>query len=163
MAQNETFLTWLNDAHAMEQSLCRTLESHIEHARDNDEVRTKLEEHLEQTRNHAELVRGCIERLGGEVSEVKSWMASVMGAMQGGITGPAEDQLIKDALADYAAENFEIASYIALIAAADEIGDTETAEVAEQILEDEQEMAAWLEDNLPQLVQQHLQRERVAH
>lgn len=60
------------------------------------------------------------------------------------------------ALADYAAENFEIASYTALISAAQELGDQEIIRVCQQILRDEQEMASWLQQNLPTLVQQTL-------
>jgi ferritin-like metal-binding protein YciE len=76
--------------------------------------------------------------------------------MQALSTGPAKDEMLKNALADYAAENFEVASYTALIRAAQFLGDQETARVCQQILQEDQEMASWLQQNLPTLVQQTL-------
>jgi ferritin-like metal-binding protein YciE len=58
-----------------------------------------------------------------------------------------------------AAESFEIASYRALIAAARALGDEETARVCEEILRDEERMAAWLTENLPRVVQETLHRQ----
>ena len=83
-------------------------------------------------------------------------MASLFGQMQALSTGPAKDELVKNALADFAAENFEVASYTALILAAQELGDQQTAGVCQQILQEDQAMADWLEQNLPTLVQQSM-------
>ena len=79
--------------------------------------------------------------MGGETSGVKSGMASVMGAVQGMTTKLAKDELIKNTLHDYGTEHFEIACYTSLIAAAENLGDQETARVRREILRDEQAMA----------------------
>lgn len=68
-------------------------------------------------------------------------MAHVMGIVQGASTGAAMDEMVKNCLADYATEHFEIASYRALSAAAQKVGDQETVIVCEEIIKDEQEMA----------------------
>jgi ferritin-like metal-binding protein YciE len=156
MTGKDLVIAWLNDAHAMENALIQILEHQIKDAKDYPQVQGKLQQHLEQTRRHAELVKGCVERMGSSTSAVKKGMASLFGQMQALSTGPAQDEMVKNALADYAAENFEIASYTALIRATQELGDQETARVCQQILGDEQEMASWLQQNLPTLVQQTL-------
>jgi ferritin-like metal-binding protein YciE len=156
MTGKELFIAWLNDAHSTENALIQILEHQIKDAKDHPQMRAKLEQHLEQTRRHAELVKGRVESLGGSTSAVKAGMAKLFGQMQAISTGPARDELIKNALADYAAENFEIASYTALIHAAQELGDQQTADVCQQILRDEEDMARWIQQNLPALVQQSL-------
>ena len=156
MTRNDLVIAWLNDAHGMENALIQILEHQIKDAKDYPQVQAKLQQHLEQTRRHADLVKGCIENLGGHTSAVKTGMASLFGQMQALSTGPAKDELVKNALADYAAENFEVASYTALICAAQELGDQQTASVCQQILQEDQAMADWLEQNLPNLVKQSM-------
>lgn len=153
VANNDIVVAWLNDAHAMEKALTQILEHQVKDAERFPEIQAKLQQHLQQTEQHAQMVESCVQRLGGSTSSVKGGMASLFGQVQALSTGAAQDEMVKNALADYAAENFEIASYQALIAAAQAIGDTETVTVCQQILADEQAMARWLETNLPALVQ----------
>ncbi len=157
MTGKDMLIAWLNDAHSTENALIQILEHQIKDAKNYPQVQSKLEQHLEQTRRHAQLVKGCVESLGGKTSTVKTGMASLFGQLQAVSTGPAQDEMIKNALADYAAENFEIASYTSLIEAAKALGDQQTAQVCQQILQEEQEMAHWLQQNIPSLTQQTLQ------
>ena len=59
------------------------------------------------------------------------------------------DELIKNFLSDYAAENLEIASYKSLIATAKHIGEDQCVPVLEEILAEEESMAAWLKEHIP--------------
>lgn len=152
----ETLIGWLNDAYAMEKSLVQVLENHADDVKDRPEMYRKIAQHLEQTKMHAERVRECVERLGGSVSTVKTAMGTVTGFFQGRSTGASPDELVKNALSDYAAEHFEIASYRALITAARLLGENQVVQVCEAILRDEQDMANWLEQNLPNVVQEYL-------
>src|SRR5947209_3017903 len=129
MADNDLVISWLNDAYSMEQGLEPILKNHAKDAKDHPQMQAMIEAHLEQTRRHGELVKGCIERLGGKTSGVKSGLSSVMGMAQSVMTGAAKDELVKNAISDYAAENFEIASYNALIVAAQQMGDQQTMQV----------------------------------
>ncbi|HEX3554435.1 MAG TPA: ferritin-like domain-containing protein [Thermoanaerobaculia bacterium] len=157
--QKETLIGWLNDAFAMEKSLVQVLENHANDVKDRPEMYRKISEHLEKTRMHAERVRDCVERLGGSTSSMKTALGAVTGFFQGRSTGISPDELVKNALSDYAAEHFEIASYNALIVAARALGEPEVARVCEEILRDEQDMARWLEKQLPTIVQEYLGQE----
>lgn len=157
-AKKRVLVTWLNDAHAMEKSIAQSLKNHAHDAKHHPVMNARLERHLEETRHHAELVKGCVERLGGHVSALKSGMSAVMGTVSGVATTPAKDELVKNLLADSAAERLEIASYQGIITAADEIGDSETARICRQILREEEEMSEWLEQQLPSAV-----RDQMAH
>jgi len=158
MNQKDLYLAWLNDAHAMEQGLIPVLKNHANDAKDFPALQTQYQEHLDQTRRHADLVKGCIDRLGGTVNPVKSGIGQVTGAIQGISTAAAKDEVVKNALADFAAENFEVASYLALIQAAEELGDRETPMVCEQIRREDSDAADWFERNIPMLVSEFLQR-----
>jgi ferritin-like metal-binding protein YciE len=78
-------------------------------------------------------------------------------AMSGMFVG---DEVMKGSIACSAFEAMEIASYRILIDTARQVGDEETARTCEQILQEEEAMARWLEQNLPMLTRQYLTREQ---
>lgn len=152
----EILIRWLNDAHAMEQAQIPVLENHAKDAEGFPHIRARDEQHVEETRRHAELVRGCLQRLGETPSATKSLLGSMMGNVQSVMTGAFRDELVKNFLMDHAAENLEIASYSALVTAAREVGEEEIARTCEEILREEEAMAGWLRENLPTAVRETL-------
>jgi ferritin-like metal-binding protein YciE len=72
------------------------------------------------------------------------------------------DEVVKAALASYAFEAMEIASYSILRSAAEDLGDVETARVCDQILREEEAMADWLKNNIPDITRQFLAQEAKA-
>lgn len=154
--QRDTLATWLKDAYAMEQGIVEILERQIEQMDDMPDAREKILQHLELTKTQADRVRACVERLGDDVSRVKSGLTNFLGAVQGMSTWMANDKIVKNALANYAIEHFEIASYMANAAAARDLGYDDIASVCETIIAEEQDMADWLEMQLPMVTRQHM-------
>ena len=154
--QRDVLATWLKDAYAMEQGIVEILERQIGQMDDMPAAQEKVRQHLELTKTQAERVRACVERLGEDVSHVKSGFANFLGAVQGMSSGMADDKMVKNALANYAIEYFEIASYMANAAAARELGFDDIASVCEMIITEEQDMADWLEMQLPTVTRQYL-------
>lgn len=155
----ENLLDWLRDAHAMEEQAEKMLTTTAERLENYPELKVRIEQHLDETRQQAEMVRSCIERLGGDTSAVKDVGAKMM-AMAQGMSGMfVSDEVVKASLASYAFEHMEIASYRALIAAAEVCGDLETKRICEAILPQEEAMAAWLAERLPGTVQKFLARD----
>ena len=159
MTQQQVVLSWLKDAHAMEVGAIPTLKDHAAAAEDYPEVQLKLNEHAEVTYRHAELLTSCIERLGDHPSALKEAVGSVVGKVTGLANLPAKDTVIKNALGDYAAENFEIICYRSLIAAAEQLGDHDTVTVCREILRDEEGMVAWIDTQIAPLTQTFLARQ----
>lgn len=155
-SRKDMVLAWLNDAYSLELGLVPVLENHAKDAGHDTPMGARIQQHADETRRHAELVKGCIERLGGSVSTVKAGMSKAMGAVQSVSTGMYKDELIKNALADFSSEHLEIASYTSLVAAAREMGDEETAGVCERILQDERDMAGFLSSQIPLITHQML-------
>ena len=156
MEQRETLIAWLNDAYGLERAMAQLLQRQSQHT-DDQEIRGRLRWHLEETDRHAEMVKQCIEQLNGTVSTTKSAVGAAAGFMQGLMGWVPDDALVKNLLADYAAEQFEIASYKALIAAAQAVGEPQIAETCQQILLDEERMAQWIDERLPHVTRSYLQ------
>ena len=156
---DETFMSWLRDAHAMEEQAEQVLSSLARRIENYPELKSQIERHLEATRRQADRVRGCIERRKGAPSTIKSTMAKMLGVAQGLSGLFVGDEVVKGVLASYTFEHMEIASYKILVAAAEKIGDAETKRVLEEILREEEEMAKWLESHLGSITLQYLGRE----
>jgi ferritin-like metal-binding protein YciE len=148
--------TWLKDAYAMEEGIIPVLDNHAKDARANPVVHERISRHKEETRRHAEMVKQCLNRLGEDTSALKTGMAKAGGFFQGLSTGMAKDELVKNNLADIATEHFEIACYTALARAAEAAGEPDIKRTCEQILREEEEMATFLEEHLPDTVDEFL-------
>lgn len=152
----ERIVSWLKDAHAMERALEKALEKQADHAEADPGLRSRLIQHRDETRRHAEMVERALERYGSDTSGMKDIMGKAQAAMQGMMSGAAPDTAVKDVLTGIAAEHFEIACYRSLMAAAQAVGDTQTEQMCEQILTDEESMARFLESQLARVTQMEL-------
>lgn len=144
------FLDWLRDAHAMEmqaETMMSTLASRLEHY---PELKQRIEVHIEETREQARLLETCLQRYASDTSTMKDMTGKAMATVHGMASMFASDEVLKGGLMSYAFEHFEIAAYTALMAGARALGDTESLAVFETILAQEQAMADWLAEHLPE-------------
>lgn len=158
MNTRDELIDWLRDAYGMERGLEITLKKQAENAELHATLREQAQLHLAETQRHAEAVKSCLEALGTDTSAIKTGIAQLAETAKGIATGFAQDQRVKDLLAAYASEHFEIACYKALRAAALAAGEKTIAVVCDQIIPDEERMARWLDENLPVVVVAYLQR-----
>jgi ferritin-like metal-binding protein YciE len=158
MTPKEQFIAWLNDARSTELAMIPVLKNHANDARDYPEVYERNMRHLEETQHQAERLEDLITNLGGSVSTVKTVIGKVFGAGQSISTEFFPDEMIKNFLADYAAEQFEIASYTSLIATARIIGEDECVPTLEGILREEIAMADWIREHIPMATSESLKK-----
>jgi ferritin-like metal-binding protein YciE len=143
---------YLEEAHATEVALIRVLQSQIAMT-PRGSTRTALEEHLDETRSHADAVRGRINGLQTKTrgNPLQAWVGlteAVVGQalalgkapldLMRGMSG--EEKVLKNAKDDCATEALEIATYTAIERLAEQHGDRETAKLAAGILADERRM-----------------------
>lgn len=162
MTRKEQFIAWLNDAYSTEIAMIPVLQNHAADAEEYPEIRKRDLQHLEETRRQAEQLKNLIQQLGGKVSTSKTILGKIIGMGQSVSTEFFSDQITKNFLADYAAEHFEIASYKALIATAEQIGEHQCIPVLEGILREEEAMARWIEEHLPLAVRIGLEKTTTA-
>jgi ferritin-like metal-binding protein YciE len=158
MSQNQ-LVAWLDDAYAMETGLIPILQTHAGAFESKlPEAAARVREHISETRRHADRLEQCLRTLGSTPSTAKSTVSAVMGTVEGMSTSMFRDELVKNALADYGAEQFEVACYTALVTAAMKLGYPDVAHLCEQNLKEDEAMAAWLRQQLPAAVNAMLTR-----
>lgn len=161
MAENkDVLLAWLKDAHAMETAAIDMLEKQEQRMDEYPELQRKVSRHLEESRTQADRVEECIRKLGGDASAVKEGVGKVAATIASLTNAAADDEAVKNGLANYAFEHFEIGSYTALVEAAGRLGETEIQQTCREILEEEREMAGWLEGYLPDVTREYLARNK---
>jgi ferritin-like metal-binding protein YciE len=158
MSPNELLISLLNDAYAAEMKVIHTLEQHLEMMDRFPGLKEQMRAHLEQSRSHARMVEQCLKRLGGETSTLRVAVGEATGYLQSAESSASTDPILHNLMNDYAAEHFEMALYNVLVATAQELGDSETADICRTILEEEVEMARLLNDSLPNLTQEYIQQ-----
>lgn len=149
---------WLRDAHAMEKQAEKMLEAQASRIEHYPALKERINQHISETRNQAEKVEECISLLGEDTSALKDAGAKLtaFGQAMGGML--ASDEVMKGSLTSYAFEHFEIASYKAIIQAAEVASKPEIATICTGILEEEKAMAQWLEDHLDETTRKFLER-----
>lgn len=156
MKTKDDLIAWLRDAYAMEKAMELALQKQIDNQKLPMEARELASAHLTETEGHAAAVHACLSQLGADTSLLKTTLAQGMEIAKSVSTMFAGDEHIKDILAAYAAEHFEIACYTALAEAARNLDVRAIVDVCEAILKEEVRMAEQLQKNLPAVVRNYL-------
>ncbi|MBV9574159.1 MAG: ferritin-like domain-containing protein [Acidobacteriales bacterium] len=137
----ELYIEQLRDLYSAENQLIKALPKMAE-AATSDELRSGFEEHLEQTREHAQRLETIFESLGEKPSGEKC--KGMEGLIKEGsevIDGDFEEE-VKDAgliAAAQRVEHYEIAGYGCVRTYAELLEENEAVELLEETLEEEKE------------------------
>jgi len=162
-------IQYLNEAYGTERRLEVALQAHLGLA-SRTTYKKRLRDHLAETKRHGREVSRRIKQLGGSAERIElpgpdafggvaqravagaqravAIAQGPMHALRG--TGDEEKQL-KNAKTEYASEAEEIATYQAIIAVAQSVGDQDTVKLARSILRDEERMLGFLEKEIPRM------------
>lgn len=151
MTKREQLIAWLGDAHAMEVGIVSTLEKHIADAKGQPKIKAALAKHLRETKKHATAMKQALESLGGTHPVLREGISKVANLIAGVGTSLALDTPVKNAIADFATEHFEIACYTSLVQLAEEAGESKIVTTCKAILREEEAMAKTLRSHLPQI------------
>ena len=135
-------IRYLDDARAAEEGIAEVLENYAKEVR-NDVARAAFEEHLISTKAHALRLEKRLRELGGMPTASKAYFTKIMGMLGETIHSSSDehDKATQDVVKAYATEHLEIGIYAALATYAEAHGDLETAQIAEEILIEEQRAA----------------------
>lgn len=157
----EWLIQWARDAHAMEEQAETMLSGQAGRLENYPVLRDRIRSHLEETKLQAGRLRQYLDNVGESTSTLKD-IGGKLTAIGQGFSGLfASDEVMKGALAGYTFEQMEIASYSILIAAAEELGEGELAEICRTNLAEEVAMAEWLKSETPRLTREFLGRAEV--
>jgi len=143
------FVTGLRDAHAMEKQALSIMEPQVARLESYRDVAQHLKEHIQETQGQIERLEAILTSLGESSSGLKDVALSVVGSMAAMGHTVAGDEVLKNSLANFAFENYEIAAYSSLATLADAGGFSEARAGLIQSLSEEQAMAEWIGSNLP--------------
>ncbi|MES0321626.1 ferritin-like domain-containing protein [Citrobacter sedlakii] len=154
----EHYHDWLRDAHAMEKQAKSMLESMASRIDNYPDLRARIEQHISETKHQITVLEGILDRNNISRSVIKDSM-SKMAALGQSIGGMfPSDEIVKGSISGYVFEQFEIACYTSLLAAAQKAGDTASVPAIESILNEEKQMADWLIKHIPDTTEQFLLR-----
>ncbi len=148
----EKLVDYVQDAHAMEKNVEAMLRSMIS-ASDDPEMRQRLEEHLEETKEHQARLEERLDALDAGESVRKQTQAVAPAILKGVVDQVQGDKAGKNARDAYVTEHLEIAAYELLERLADRAGDSVTAEVARLNLSDEHRMSEFIESRWDDVIE----------
>ena len=156
----EKLVEYIQDAHAMEQSVLQMLDSLITSTKDA-QMRADLEHHKRETERQVERLRERLEELGESPSTVKGLGTKAAALPKGLFDQLRGEQSARNARDAYMTEHLEVAAYQLLERVAERAGDHRTAEIARQNRAEEEEMARRIDASWDRVVDLALQEERV--
>jgi ferritin-like metal-binding protein YciE len=167
--RDSTVVHYLNEAYANERRLELALAAHAD-ATTRPEYAKRLRDHLRETRGHATKIERRIRSLGGtpetvsipgpegligKLESAQSVVQRATAAVQHSlhtVRRTREQELMLDnARVEFREEAQEIAIYRALGSISRAVGDRETERLAREILREEERMASYLGDLIPEL------------
>lgn len=146
--EHDRYVLHLNQALAMESALVDHLEKRAAAVPDA-KVRERILQHRDETIQHRETVRDCIQGLGGEPTATKAVVQppvepGLIGKVMTALESEKEDRLLSEDLADYAVEHYEAALYSGLALIARNLGYPQHSTRFQQIREQERAMAEFI-------------------
>ena len=154
----EFMLDGLRNAHAMETQAITLTSAQAGRLEHYPHLKQRVEEHMRESEGQRKRLETLLERFGTSPSMLKDLGLKASGAFMALAHTAAPDEVIKNTLASFAFEHFEIASYKALIETARLAGDAEVMRLCEQNLAEEVQMAGWIDENLPELIHKYIGR-----
>lgn len=134
------FLLGVRSAHAMEnQALC-IMKPQVSRIENYPEVAQKLKEHIRETEGQIQSLDGILNELGETVSSFKDAALSLGGSFAAIGPSVAGDEILRNSLANFAFENYEIAAYRSLMSLAENGGFTSALPAIQQDLSEEKAM-----------------------
>jgi ferritin-like metal-binding protein YciE len=158
-AIRDVFVVGLRNAHALENQALSIMEPQVSRLKNYPMVEQRLREHIEETKGQQKRLEEILSSLNESHSSLKDMGASFMGSMAAMGHSVAGDEILKNSFANFAFENFEIASYKSLITMAEASGQQAAIRPLTANLQEEERMAQWLQDNLREVTLTYLSRE----
>jgi ferritin-like metal-binding protein YciE len=152
-AVDAVLLEHLCEVHALEQQALHLLQIATDELCEDEELQQLYAEHLEQTREHERRVSERIEAHDAKPSAVRDLHLGAASVGLRGLAAHPPDAPVKVAMNFFCFEHLEIAAYELLGRLAKRAGDDETAQLAEEIAQQEREAAEQVKGSFERSIQ----------
>ncbi|MFN3815968.1 ferritin-like domain-containing protein [Brevundimonas sp.] len=150
------FITGLKNAHAVEHQALALMDRQLDRLKHYEDVEARLREHRGETETQIERLEAILGQFDEDPSGLKDAAMSLSGNLAALGHAFADDEILKNAFANFAFENFEVASYKSLIVLARNGGFSSALDPLAETLGEEEAMAAWVDDNLTSLTEKYV-------
>lgn len=156
----DVFVTGLKNAHGVEHQALALMDRQIERAKNFTEVADQLQAHRAETEQQITRLEQILGQFDESPSGLKDAALSMGGSMAALSHSFAEDEILKNAFANFAFENYEVAVYKGLILLAQHGDYAAAVDPLNATLEEEARMARWVDESLPALTDKYLRLKR---
>jgi ferritin-like metal-binding protein YciE len=156
----ELFVTGLRNQHAVENQAVSLLSRQVERLENYPEMEARMRQHIDESKAHARRLEELLSKFGESHSALKDAGLSFMGNMAAMAHTIAPDEVLKNTMANFAFEHFEIASYKSLLSLAETLGQSGVDSALRQNLQDEISMAQWIDQHIAPTTLRYLELRR---
>ncbi|MFN3273312.1 MAG: ferritin-like domain-containing protein [Paracoccus sp. (in: a-proteobacteria)] len=153
----DIFVDGLRNAHAMEKQALSIMEPQLSRLEHYPEVSALLDRHIRETEDQIRRLDDILSGIDESASTIKDMSLSFTGSMAAMGHSMASDEILKNAFANHAFENFEIASYTSLITMAEISGASAAVPLLRASLDEETRMAKALHDSLDTVTRRYIE------
>ena len=154
----DEYIDGLKNAHALEKQATQLIERQLDRLESYSEVENLLRRHLEETHQQIGRLDEILAGFGTERSVLKDLATQLTGNLAAIGHTVMSDEILKNHFANHAFENFEIASYLSLIAMAEATGQDTHLSALRTTLGEEERTAQALRDMTGDLTRKYLGR-----
>jgi ferritin-like metal-binding protein YciE len=155
-ATRDLFVTGLRNAHALEMQALQIMNRQVERLENYPEVEQALSKHIQETEGQRQRIDEILNQLAESPSTIKEAAMGFMGNMAAIAHAPADDEIIKNMLANHALENYEIAAYKSLLIMGEAAGFNNLSGL-KQSLQEEETMARSVADLVEPVTRKYIE------
>jgi ferritin-like metal-binding protein YciE len=154
---HDIFITGLRNQHAVEHHAIELLERQVGRLENYPEMSERMRAHIEESKQQALRIEEILASLGTSESTIKDTAMSFVGNLLALGHTTAPDEVLKNTLANFAFEHYEIAAYKSLLVLADTVN-TSGRTALETSLKEELAMADWIEKHIGATTLRYVER-----
>lgn len=140
------YVTALQNTHALELQALQIMERQIERLQHYPEMAQALTAHVRETHIQRDRLEQALQAVSSAPSSLKEGFLGFMGNMAALAHTPADDEVLKNAFANRAFENYEAAAYQSLLVFTEAAGQSRFTAAFTQSLNEEVAMAQRVAD-----------------
>ncbi|MBN8899775.1 MAG: ferritin-like domain-containing protein [Rhodospirillales bacterium] len=154
----DIYIVGLRNQHAVENQAVELLERQVGRLENYPEMAERMRRHIAESQEQARRLEDLLGQLDTSHSTLKDTMASFMGNMAALGHTVAPDEVLKNTLANFAFEHYEIAGYMSLLTLCEAVGHSAGRSALEASLREEQDMAQWIADHIGPTTKRYVER-----
>ncbi|NKC30109.1 ferritin-like domain-containing protein [Falsiroseomonas selenitidurans] len=144
----DTYIAGLVNARALETEAIQILSRQVDRLENYPEMEAALRRHIAESEVQRDRLDELLEGLGTSGSGLKDLATGLAANIAAIGHALMPDEVLKNAMANYAFEHYEIAAYRSLITLAELAGHGSAHAALDLSLREEERMAQWCHDNL---------------